>query len=192
MVSLCRVEPVLLLLHCVAYANTLWERPNEMSLASKCVTKGAQMLPTHSLTPSLFTCIYFIVYAITVFPRFPLHPYSSFLLDIFFRISSEVWTHWVKRNKHIRGKINILKGWYRRQPRLVSGWSIIIRAQIQLMNLDWIKRSAQACWLSLPSKIVFLWKLIPSFKLIFSLPSRRSLPSLKFITVTAGVISISY
>lgn len=66
--SLSRVEPVPLLLHWVAYMNTLWGRPNNVSLASKFVTKGAQMLPAHLLTPCFY--IYFIVYALS-FPTFP-------------------------------------------------------------------------------------------------------------------------
>lgn len=37
-------EPMPLLLHCAAYMNTFWERPNMMNLASQSVTQRAQML----------------------------------------------------------------------------------------------------------------------------------------------------
>ena len=53
MISLASVESVLLLLHCAAYMTTFRGEPNKMSLASHSVTERAQMLPTHSLSPSL-------------------------------------------------------------------------------------------------------------------------------------------
>lgn len=101
-------------------------------------------------------------------------------------------TECIGLNEYIHGKISISKEWYRRQSQQVAGWSIIIRAQIQLMNLDWIKRSVWACWQILFSKVVFWQKLLPSFKFIFSLTSCPSFSPPKPTTITSAVTSGPY
>lgn len=112
-------------------------------------------------------------------------PRDSSFCWIFSSLDSLSQRQWIYpwKNQHLNGMLQDAVPASTRR-------NIIIRAQIQLMNLDWIKRSAWACWQILFSKVVFLCKLFPCFKWIFSLPSHRSLSSPKPITTTSGVTSI--